>query len=84
MIQTFLFLDSKLCKQSSDGFELKFPKLSWAELKKFQAEPSWGSSICELKPSWHNIYLEAVVKNYNQISQFCSHNMILINFMIIF
>ena len=30
---------------SSDEFELKFPKLSWAELKKFQAEPNQAGDM---------------------------------------
>jgi hypothetical protein len=30
---------------NSDEFELKFPQLSLAELKRFRVEPSWGISI---------------------------------------
>ena len=37
---------------SSDGFELDFSGLSEPKLWKFRAEPSWGTLIFELKPSW--------------------------------
>ena len=37
---------------SSDEFELEFSSSSRAELWRFWAEPSWGTSIFELKPSW--------------------------------
>ena len=63
---------------SSDEFELKFPELTRAELGRLRAEPGLGTSIFELKPGWQ-MYIK-----YNQISQFCSCNMILINFMIIY
>ena len=46
------------------------------------SEPSWGISILKMKPSWNradNMYIK-----YNQIPQFCSCNMILINFMVIY
>ena len=36
-----------------DEFELKFCGSSKPELWRFQAEPSWGTSIFELKPSWN-------------------------------
>ena len=48
---------------------------SWAKPNWKGSEPSWGISIFELKPSWQYVY---------QISQFCSYNMIIINFMIIY
>ena len=35
-----------------DEFELEFSGLSRAELSRFRAKPSWGTSIFELKPSW--------------------------------
>ena len=60
---------------TSDEFELEFSSSSRAELWRFRAEPSWGTLILELKPSWQYVY---------QISQFCPYNMILINFMIIY
>ena len=45
---------------SSDEFELKFPEPSRAKLKSFRAEstvePSWGTSIFELKPKCHFLY----------------------------
>ena len=36
----------------SDEFELKYSGLSRAKQWKFRAEPSWGTLIFELKPSW--------------------------------
>ena len=73
-------------KVASDEFELKFPKLSRSELKRFQVESSqaWAFqyqaetelTICIIISS----KFQALVKNCNQISQFC---MILIIFMII-
>ena len=37
---------------SRDGFELEFSGSSESELWRFRAEPSWGTFIFELKPSW--------------------------------
>ena len=51
-ISSFLDCNQEIRVSTSDVFELKFPKLSRAELKRFQAKPSWGISIFELKPSW--------------------------------
>ena len=56
-----------------DEFELKFCGSSKPELWRFQAEPSWGTSIFELKPSWN------FFKNYNQISKFSTSIMIITN-----
>ena len=39
------------CIKSRDEFELEFSGSSEPELQKFQAEPSWGPSIFELKRS---------------------------------
>ena len=39
-------------KTSSDEPEPEFSSSSRAELWRFRAEPSWGTSISELKPSW--------------------------------
>ena len=55
----FFILHSKMrrfksswCKGlSSDEPELEFSSSSWAELWRFRAEPSWGTSIFELKLS---------------------------------
>ena len=46
---------------------------AWAEPSYGGSEPSRGTLILKLKPSWQYVY---------QISQFCSYNMILVNFMI--
>ena len=59
-----------LLLNNSDEFELEFSSSSRA-----MKVPSRGTLILELKPSWQYVY---------QISQFCSYNMILINFMIIY
>ena len=75
---------------ASDEFELKFSKLSQAELKRFRAESS-GAGAFQFS-SWNELTIFmsisskffALFKNYNQTSQFCSCNMILINFMIIY
>ena len=40
---------------SSDGFELKFPQPSQAELKGSWVQPGLGISIGELKPSWQYV-----------------------------
>ena len=40
---------------NSDDPELEFSGSSRAELGRFRAEPSWGSLIFELNPSWKNI-----------------------------
>ena len=51
-----------------DEFELEFSGSSEPELWKFRAEPSWGTLIFELKPSWN------FFKKYNQISQYQYHD----------
>ena len=65
---------------SRDEFELEFSGSSEPELSMkvpSWAEPSWGTSIFELKPSW------IFFKNSNQISKFSTSIMIIINCMII-
>ena len=72
----------------SDEFELEFPKLNQAELKGFRAELGHFNfraetelTICMSISSKRLVLL----KNYNQISQFCASSiMIIINFMIIY
>ena len=52
--------------RTSDGFELKFPKLRWAELKRFWAEPTQAGVFQFL--SWNQAGIHfALVKNYIQI-----------------
>ena len=46
------------------------------------SEPSWGTSIFELKPSWQ--YWQYVCQKIANSSQFCFCTMILINFMPIY
>ena len=41
---------------TSDEFELKFPELSHAELKRSRVEPSWGIPIFELKPNLQHVH----------------------------
>ena len=40
---------------NSDGFELKFPDLSQAELKGCQAEPTISSFVCQQATNWYII-----------------------------
>ena len=56
-----------------DEFELQFSGSSEPQLWRFWAEPSWGTSIFELKPSWN------FFKNYTQISKFSTSIMIITN-----
>ena len=61
---------------TSDEFELQFSKLSRAEKVPSRVKPSWGISIFELLKEV-TIFISisskcfALVKYYNQISQFC-------------
>ena len=65
-----------------DEFELEFSGSSQAKLWRFraepsQAEPSWGTSIFELKPSWqYRQYVcqkIAIVGLYHDYNQFQGH-----------
>ena len=38
-------VEQTICLDISDEFELKFPKLSWAELKRFPAESSLARAL---------------------------------------
>ena len=55
---------------NSDAFELEFSGLSPSYEG---SEPSWDTSIFELKPSWN------FFKNYNQIYKFSTSIMIITN-----
>ena len=49
-----------------DEFELEFSSSSEPELWRIRAEPSWGTLIFELKPSWHYWQYVSTVKLGNK------------------
>ena len=50
----------------SDEPEPEFSSSSRAELWRFRAEPSWGTSISELKPSWNFFDLREFSMNFQR------------------
>ena len=63
---------------NSDEFELEFSGSSRAELWRFRAEPSWGTSIFELKPSWNFFTLTYQINAQDGISKYWGQNFFLI------